>query len=102
MDSLFEEETELPITSSLAATLLRPEANSDQTTKQFFSDEEEGVNSVEQSPASVLGYNHYNYNYVNLVPVYPLLYMRPAYYRWHYVPMPVPVSYNHQYNNMRP
>ena len=103
VDSLFEEETELPTTSSLAATLLRPEANSDQTTKQFFSDEEEGVNSVEQSVASVLGYNHYNYNYVNLVPVYPLVYhMRPAYYRWHYVPMPVPVSYHHQYNNMRP
>ena len=101
VDSLFKEETELP--TSLAATLLRPEANSDQTTKQFFSDEELGVNSVEQSAASVLDYNHYNYNYVNLVPVYPMLYhMRPAYYRWHYVPMPVPVSYHHQYNNMRP
>ena len=101
VDSLFKEETELP--TSLAATLLRPEANSDQTTKQFFSDEEEGVNSVEQSAASVLDYNHYNYNYVNLVPVYPMLYhMRPAYYRWHYVPMPVPVSYHHQYNNVRP
>ena len=103
VDSLFKEETELPTASSLAATLLRPEANSDQTTKQFFSDEEEGVNSVEQSAASVLDYNHYNYNYVNLVPVYPMLYhMRPAYYRWHYVPMPVPVSYHHQYNNVRP
>ena len=101
VDSLFKEETELP--TSLAATLLRPEANSDQTTKQFFSDEELGVNSVEQSAASVLDYNHYNYNYVNLVPVYPMLYhMRPAYYRWHYVPMPVPVSYHHQYNNVRP
>ena len=103
VDSLLREETELPTTSSLAATLLRPGANSDQTTEQFFSDEEEGVNSLEQSAASVLDYNQYNYNYVNIVPVYPLVYhMRPAYYRWHYMPMPVPISYHHQYNNMRP
>ena len=103
VDSLFEEETELPTSSSQAATLLRPEANSDQTTKQFFSDEEEGVNSVEQSAASVLDYNYYNYNYVNIVPVYPLLYhMRPSYYQWHYFPIPVPLSYHHQYNNMKP
>ena len=103
VDSLFGEETELPTTSSLAETLLRPEANSDLTTEQFFSDEEEGVNSVEQSAASVLDYNHYNYNYVNIVPVYPLLYhMRPSYYQWHYFPIPVPLSYHHQYSNMKP
>ena len=105
VNSLFEEETELPTNSSLAETLLRPEANSDVTTEQLFSDGEEGVNSVEQSAASVLDYNYYNYNYVNIVPVYPLLYhMRPSYYQWHYFPIPVPLSYHHQYqyNNMKP
>ena len=105
VDSLFEEETELPTTSSQAETLLRPEANSDLTTEQFFYDGEEGVNSVEQSAASVLDYNHnnYNYNYVNIVPLYPLLYhMRPSYYQWYYFPIPVPLSYHHHESNKFP
>ena len=103
-DSLSREETKLPTTSLLASTILRPEANSNPTT---FSNEVEGVKSVEQGqgsaerPASVLDYNHFSY--VNIVPVYPLLYymsQRPSYYGWQYI-VPVPVHY-HQYNNMIP